>query len=113
MATLMIARIVATPGTCGGKPRIDGTRMKVEDVAMYHAGGMTVEEIVEDFELTPAQVHTALAYYYDHQEEIERDIAEGEAYMQQLIAEGKVQLDTKNRDEIVRRMREIQQQSKK
>jgi len=80
---------------------------------MYHAGGMTVEEIVEDFELTPAQVHTALAYYYDHQEEIERDIAEGEAYMQQLIAEGKVQLDTKNRDEIVRRMREIQQQSKK
>ena len=26
----MEAKIVSTPGTCSGKPRIDGTRLKVE-----------------------------------------------------------------------------------
>ena len=38
---------------------------------------LTPEELVTRFpHLTLAQVHDALAYYYDNREEIERDIAQ-------------------------------------
>jgi uncharacterized protein (DUF433 family) len=46
---------------------------------------MTVEEIVEQSpHLRPADVHDALAYAYDHPEEIEADLAfDDEAIAQQ------------------------------
>jgi excisionase family DNA binding protein len=37
-----------------------------------------VEDTAETFFLTPAQVHAALAYYYDHQQEMESLIDEWE-----------------------------------
>jgi uncharacterized protein (DUF433 family) len=40
-------RIVSTPGICGGRPRIDGHRIQVEDVAIWHERmGMSPDEIV-------------------------------------------------------------------
>jgi hypothetical protein len=37
---------------------------------------MTVDEILTALpHLTPAQVHSALAYYFDHQAEVEADLA--------------------------------------
>ena len=40
---------------------------------------MSIEEILKGFShLTPAQVYDAFSYYYDNQEEIEKDIAENE-----------------------------------
>ena len=70
--TLMAPRIVRTPGTCGGKPRIDGHRIKVEHVAVcYERLGMSADEIVLAHPtITLAQVHAALAYY-DHKAEID------------------------------------------
>jgi hypothetical protein len=46
---------------------------------------MTVEEIVEQYpHLRPADVHDALAYAYDHPDEIEADLAsDDEATAQQ------------------------------
>ncbi len=41
--------------------------------------GMTPEEIAEIPHLNLAQVHAALAYYYAHKEQIDPDIAAGEA----------------------------------
>jgi uncharacterized protein (DUF433 family) len=39
--------------------------------------GLTPEEIVEKFpHLSLAQVHDALAYYYDNRSEVEQDILE-------------------------------------
>ena len=39
--------------------------------------GLTPEELVEQFPfLTLAQIHDALAYYYDNREEVDRDLAE-------------------------------------
>jgi uncharacterized protein (DUF433 family) len=71
--------IVATPGTCGGKPRLDGTRIRVQDVAIwYERQAMSPDEIVLGWPyLTLADVHAALAYYYSHRKEIERDIQTG------------------------------------
>ena len=60
--------IVKTPGTCGGRARIDGHRIRVQDVAIeYEWQGLSPEEMCHEHPgLTLAQVHAALAYYYDH-----------------------------------------------
>jgi uncharacterized protein (DUF433 family) len=58
-----------------GAPGIQGTRITVRDIAGYYQLGMTVDEILNTLShLTPSQVHSALAYYFDHQEEIDNDM---------------------------------------
>jgi uncharacterized protein (DUF433 family) len=76
--------IVATPGTCGGKPRIAGTRMRVQDIyVMYELQGQSVDEIVTHFpHLTMGAVYAALAYFWDHREEILQQIADDEAFVE-------------------------------
>lgn len=41
--------ITVTPGVRGGKPCIAGTRITTYDILEYLAGGMSEEEILEDF----------------------------------------------------------------
>ena len=63
---------------CGGSAVIGETRFPVRSVVTYVLRhGLTPEELVARFSyLTLAQVHDALAYYYDNREEIEREIAD-------------------------------------
>jgi len=70
--------IAADPAICGGSAVIHGTRFPVRSVAMYVLQhGLTPEELVAKFPpLSLAQVHDALAYYYDNRQEIENEIAE-------------------------------------
>ncbi len=70
------AYITKTPGVCGGRPRIEGHRIRVQDIVIEHEWqGMSPEEICREHPgLTLAQVHAALAYYYDHQDEIRAEI---------------------------------------
>ncbi len=81
-------RIVRTPGTCGGKPRIDGHRIKVEHIAIcYERMGMSPDEIVSAHPtISLAQVHAALAYYFEHKDEIDADIEEGRRFVEELKA---------------------------
>jgi uncharacterized protein (DUF433 family) len=81
-------QIVRTPGVCGGKPRIDGHRIKVEHVAIcYERMGMSPDEIVSHHPtITLAQVHAALAYYYEHKGQIDADIEEGKRFVEELKA---------------------------
>ena len=81
-------RIVSTPGICGGRPRIDGHRIQVEDVAIWHERmGMRPEEIVAEYpSLTLAEVHAALAYYYDNRERIDADIEDAKRYAEEMKA---------------------------
>jgi uncharacterized protein (DUF433 family) len=59
----------------GGAPLIQGTRITIRTIARYYQMGMDVDEILNTLtHLTPSQVHSALAYYFDNQEEIESDI---------------------------------------
>ena len=52
------------------------TRIRVATVLSCYRQGMSVEEIVQQYpSLRPADVHDALAYAYDHIEEIEDDLA--------------------------------------
>ena len=71
--------IIRTPGVCGGRPIVRGTRVSVQTVVGYYKLGMSVDEILAGLpHLTPAQVFDALSYYHDHQAEIEADIAAAE-----------------------------------
>lgn len=74
-----ITYIVRDPDVYGGRPTIEGHRIAVIDVAVWTKQGMTPEQIAEEFPLTLAQIHAALAYYYDHQEELDTQLAEDEA----------------------------------
>jgi uncharacterized protein (DUF433 family) len=57
---------------------IAGTKFPVRSVVNYVLRqGITPEELVAEFQyLTLAQIHDALSYYYDHQKEVDRDLAE-------------------------------------
>jgi uncharacterized protein (DUF433 family) len=58
-----------------GRPYIIGTTITVADVAIvkiYH--GQDADGIAEWFDLTLPQVYAALAYYYEHREEMDGQI---------------------------------------
>ncbi|SRR6266540_1702314 len=70
------AYITKDPIVCRGKACIQGTRIRVLDiVAAAEHLGMSPDEICDQYpELTLAQVHSALAYFFDHREEIQAEI---------------------------------------
>jgi len=69
--------IEVTPGTCGGKPRITGHRVRVQDIVVWTEQGQSVDEIVSHIpSITLADVYAALAYYHDHRATIDADIRE-------------------------------------
>ncbi len=76
------------PGYCGGYPHILGHRIKVKHVAVWHEQqGMSPAEIVEVYPtIRLAQVHAALAYFYDHRAEIEAEMAEEDRIYEELKA---------------------------
>jgi uncharacterized protein (DUF433 family) len=66
--------ITATAGVRGGCPCIDGTRISVMDIVKLERLGLAPEEMQTHYSsrpLTLAEVHAALAYYYDHKAEID------------------------------------------
>lgn len=75
-----------TPGICGGKPRIAGHRIKVQDIVIWHERmGMSPDEIIYHHpSITLADVYGALSYYHDHREEIRQQIEETEAFAEKL-----------------------------
>jgi uncharacterized protein (DUF433 family) len=80
----IVQHITVTPGLRGGKPHIVGRRITVSDVAFFHLKqGMYVAEIAAEYNLSLAEAHAALAYYFDHREEIDRRTAEDEAYAEE------------------------------
>lgn len=58
----MSDRIVLDPRICHGKPVIRGTRVPVARVIGYLAGGMSFEDVQQDFDLSAEDVQAALEY---------------------------------------------------
>ena len=57
------AHIVVDPEIRFGKPCIKGTRITVGDILQWLSGGMTEQEIVEDYpELQGVHIRAALAF---------------------------------------------------
>lgn len=71
----LLAYVERKTSVCGGRPVLTGTRFPVSSVVIHYRRGLTAEDILGDFpQLAPAQVYGALAYYFDHQEEIDEEI---------------------------------------
>lgn len=76
MSTEIGALLVNSPDVCGGRLRIEGTRITVNQIAVLYKQGYNPEEIADQYShLSLAQVYTALAYYHANKEEIEADLA--------------------------------------
>lgn len=78
----------AVNGARGPKVRVKGSRIRVIDIATwYEEQGRSVAEIVRSFpQLTHADVFAALAYYWDHRDELEAKDAEDEAFVEAVAS---------------------------
>jgi uncharacterized protein (DUF433 family) len=85
---VLTQHIEKTPGVVGGKARIVGTRIRVMDIVIwYEKHGRTADEVVDMFSsITLADVHAAMAYYFDHREEIEQDFKNDADYVSEMKA---------------------------
>ena len=62
---------ITTDEVMGGEPRIEGTRVGVRHVVtIVLDGGRTAAYVADQLDISLAQVHTALAYYYANPEEV-------------------------------------------
>lgn len=76
----MMGEIVSTEDVLGGAPRIEGRRIGVHHVASRVVdAGESPEQVAADYGLDLADVYRALAYYYDHPDEMRSVAAEREA----------------------------------
>jgi uncharacterized protein (DUF433 family) len=76
MSKLDYRNIEKDPARCGGQAVVAGTRLRVATILTCYRQGMTIEEIVQQYpQLKPSDVHDAIAYAYDHLDEIESDLA--------------------------------------
>lgn len=55
-------RIVIDPAVRFGKPVIQGTRMTVAAILAKLAGGMSIEDVIQEYELSQADILAALGY---------------------------------------------------
>jgi len=85
MAVSLDQHIELTPGVAGGKPRIAGHRITVQNIAIWHERmGISADQIAAEYGLTLAEVYAALAYYYDHRGEIDEAIRADDAFVAEL-----------------------------
>jgi uncharacterized protein (DUF433 family) len=62
----------------GQRAQIAGGGIRVAAIAvLYVQGGLSAAWISESLRLPLAQIHAALAYYYDHQAELDSEIEAG------------------------------------
>lgn len=99
-----IKYIVMDANVLGGRPTIAGHRIGVIHVATWVRQGMTPEEIAHEFGLTLAEVHAALAYYYDHQETLDRQAAEDDARLAAYAADDRSPLAEQVRQRLRERL---------
>ena len=82
------AMLVRTPGVCGGRLRIEGTRVTVLQITALYKRGESAEEIAQNFpHLKLGQVYAALAYYHANRTEVEQEFADESAEFDRLKAQ--------------------------
>jgi uncharacterized protein (DUF433 family) len=68
-----------------GQPMIRGRRVKVRMVASMHIhAGAPIEEVMEQYNISEAEVYAALAYYYDNREAFEAEFREAEKLLKEI-----------------------------
>jgi uncharacterized protein (DUF433 family) len=96
--TVLNGHIEVIPAVRGGKPHLAGTRITVDDVVLMHFRlGQSLEEIAGKYDLSLAALYAAMAYYYDHRDEINQRIEEDEAFVEAFRRENPSPLQAKLR----------------
>jgi len=87
MDNVITQHITKTPGVCGGRACIAGHRIRVMDIVVWHEmrGNSPAELVVAFPGITLADVHAALAYYFDNREEIEEEFRKDEDAAKDLL----------------------------
>jgi uncharacterized protein (DUF433 family) len=90
MPKLDYRNIETDAARCGGQPVVVSTRIRVATILASYRQGMGIEEIVQQYPgVRPADVHDALAYAYDHLDEIEAGLAaDDDAMVNTRLASG-------------------------
>jgi uncharacterized protein (DUF433 family) len=85
MSVALDTMLVQTPGVCGGRLRIDGSRITVARIAVLYRQGLTAEDISQAYPHLPIErIYAALAYYHANREEINAMLAADDALYDEL-----------------------------
>lgn len=64
---------------------IAGHRIIVQNIVIWHERmGKSADEIASEYDLTLAGVYAALAYYFDHREDVDQAIETSNAFVEAL-----------------------------
>jgi uncharacterized protein (DUF433 family) len=85
MATLLsIGQLISSDAD---RPYITGTKVSVQQIAVLTQEGLSPREIATEYpQISLAQVHAALTYYYTNQQEIDATLVQEALLYQQLAA---------------------------
>jgi uncharacterized protein (DUF433 family) len=88
IASGQTVHVTSTEGVCGGKPCVAGTRIRVQDIYVWHElQGRSPDQIVSAYpHLTLADVYAALAYFWDHRDHILRQMKQEEELVERAKA---------------------------
>lgn len=97
MDALLASHLEISPDVRRGKLCLAGTRISVDDIVVLHLHlGFPLDEIATTYVLSMSAVHSAMAYYYDHQagvdQAIEADLAFAEAFESRNVSPMKEKL---------------------
>lgn len=85
MTVALDTLLARSPEVCGGRLRIDGTRITVLQIATHFLQGLGAEQIADQYpHLTLGQVYAALAYFHANREEVEAELEAEAAEAAQL-----------------------------
>jgi uncharacterized protein (DUF433 family) len=85
MSTMLDTMLVKTPEVCGGRIRIDGTRITVHRIATLYQQGQSAEEITQTYpQLSLGQIYAAFAYYHANRDEVDAELAADDAQYEEL-----------------------------
>ena len=88
MATVLETTLVRTPGICGGRLRIDGTRLTVNQIVTLYHQGMSAEQIAQAYPHRGlSAIYTVLAWYHENKEAFDAELGAEAAAEEQAIAE--------------------------
>ncbi len=104
MSTEIATLLVRSAEVCGGRLRIEVTRITVNQIVTLYKQGYNAEEIADQYpHLTMAQVYAALLHYHTNQAEIDADLATEKKEAEKLEREHRDQYSQSDADEPVHR----------
>ena len=100
MESTLVKHIEKTAGVCGGRACIAGHRIRVQDIVVLHEmRGLSPKEIIGQYpSITLADVHAALTYYYDNQQEIADELRKVDDWAEWVKANIPSKIPTEMRD---------------